>query len=153
MARVRKATSEDIEQLVEIGRLMHAEAPNYRDFAYVPEKVRAALERSIVDGPAFVHVDDDGKIDGGFAGVVSERWFSSEKMVNDIALFVTADRRGGLVAYLLMRAFLAWCEMNGCDPRQVQVGITTGVLEDETARLYERLGFRRCGSLFRLERY
>lgn len=153
MARVRHAVAADVPRLVEIGRGMHAESPHYRHLGYVEEKVAAALHRAIESGAAFVHLDGEGKIDGGFAAVVVERWFSHDRMVTDLALFVRPEGRGGMAAYVLLTTFIAWCKDRGFAPEDVVIGITTGVHEERTAMLYERLGFERFGSLYRLRGY
>lgn len=150
---IRHTTEADIAELLGLAQVMHRESPHYRDLSMDEEKVGAAIRRSIADGPAFVHVNPEGRIDGAFHAIVGERWFARERMVSDLALFVQPDRRGGIIAARLIQAFVAWCSANGFQPQQVMVGITTGVRVEETRRLYERLNFEVVGEILRLRSY
>jgi len=144
---VRAAVLADIPALVELGRGMHAEAPALRHARYDGEKVATALKHSIAQGCTFVH-EADGELDGAFVGLVIERWFSSDRMAADLALFVRQDRRGGLIAYRLLDAFLTWCDEQGIEDRQLAV--STGVAPVATGELYKRLGFEPIGGLYQM---
>lgn len=150
---VRKASPGDLPALVALIRVMHDESPHYKALGYVEEKVIGALTRSMGDGPCFVHVDAAGAIDGLFVAIVAERWFSHDRFVTDLAVFVPPEKRGGLIAYRLFEAFIAWCESAGMPPADVQIGITTGVRQERTGAFYQRMGFERVGEVFRLGRY
>lgn len=150
---IRAATMDDIGRMVELGRGMHAESPSFRGLGFDEGKVRAHLAHAIGQGCALLHVTDAGLIDGGFAGVVVERWFSRDPMLVDLALFVEETQRGGIVAARLLRSVKAWCERRGLAPEAVQLGISTGVHADKTGALYERMGFERFGGLYRLRGY
>jgi len=147
MAKVRQAVEQDIPALVALGRGMHAEAPALRHARYDADKVAAALKHSIAQGCTFVH-EQEGELDGAFVGIVIERWFSSDRMAADLALFVRRDRRGGLIAYRLLDAFLTWCDEQGIDDRQLAV--STGVAPAATGELYKRLGFEPIGGLYQM---
>ena len=153
MIGVRKATLDDLPALVALGRLMHAEAPELCHASYSAEKVSRVLKMAIEAGGVFVHINAAQEIDGGFAGMIVERWFSTDKIATDIALFVRPDRRGGLVAVHLIDAFIEWCERQGIAARDVVIGVSTGVNADATGRLYERVGFERIGGIYRLRGY
>lgn len=153
MANVREATAADIPALVELGRAMHAESPALRHAPYDEGKVSFALSQALASAVIYLHEDAEAKLDGAFVGIVVERWFSRAKVAGDLALFVSPDRRGGLIAYRLLNAYVEWCQKNGFAPRDVQLGITTGVLLESTARLYEGLGFERIGNIFQLRSY
>lgn len=153
MAEIRHATQADMPRLVELGRLMHAEAPSFRDLDFDPEKVAIALTHAMKHGLVLVHVTDDGRIDGGFAGLVVERWFGKSEMFTDLALFVEPTRRGGLTAWKLLRRVLAWCEMRGLRPHDVQLGVSTGVHPERTGQLFAALNFEQFGGLYRLKEF
>jgi GNAT superfamily N-acetyltransferase len=152
MANVRQATIEDVTQLVKLGRLMHAEAPALNHASYDEDKVRAAITLAVQGGGVFVH-ETDGEIDGGFAGMIVERWFSTDRYATDLALFVRQDRRGGFIACRVLDAFIAWCARQGVAARDVVIGVSTGVRAWDTGRLYERLGFECIGGIYRLREY
>ena len=153
MIGIRKATLYDLPALVALGRIMHAEAPSYAHTEYNEGKVSGVLCPAITAGGVFVHINAAQEIDGGFAGVIVERWFSTDRIGTDIALFVRPDRRGGLVAVHLIDAFIEWCERQGIAARDVVIGVSTGVDADATGRLYERVGFERIGGIYRLRGY
>lgn len=149
---VRPATAADIPALVALGHVMHAEAAALRHATFDEAKVERALSVSISHGCAFVH-EAEGAIDGAFCAVLVERWFSTDRYVTDLGLFVRPDRRGGLTACRLLDAFLFWCERMKIPPADVVIGVSTGVHVEATGQLYERLGFRRVGGVYQLGAY
>lgn len=150
---IRLATEADVAHLVELARAMHAEATALAHTTFDDEKVGVAFQRSIGDGPAFVHLDPAGEIDGMLLALVGERWYSRERMVSDLVVYMRPARRGGLGGYRLLDALLAWCEDRGIAPQNVQLGITTGVQPAATGAFYERLGFESAGAIYRLRSY
>jgi len=104
-------------------------------------------------GVVIVHEGTEGAIDGGFAGVLTERWYSPDLIFTDLALFVRPDTRGGLTAYRLIREALDWCQAKGLKPRDVQIGVSTGIHPEQTGRLYESLGFKCVGGIYELEAF
>lgn len=150
---IRRATEADLPGLVALGRAMHAEAPRMRLHAFDGEKVGKVLSFALSSGVIFVYEGPDGVIEGGFAGILTERWFSPDREFRDLAMFVRQDKRGGLAAWRLLRAVIAWCQEQGLQPSDVQFGISTGVHLEQTGRLYEALGFRRVGHIYELEAF
>lgn len=149
---IRPATMADLPQLVALGRLMHAEAPRMRDTEYVDAKVAAMLTHAMTRGLVLVH-ERDGAIDAGFAGLVVERWYSTDRLFTDLALFVAPTARGGLTAARLVRGAIAWCRAQGLSAADIQFGVSTGVHAQQTGALYERLGFERIGGLYGLKEF
>jgi GNAT superfamily N-acetyltransferase len=149
---VRRANIADVPALVALGRLLHAEASSYSHTAYDADKVAQTLATVIAGGGVFVH-ETAGEIDGGFAGMIMERWFSTDRMALDLSLFVRADRRGGVIACRVTDAFLQWCKAEGIAARDVVIGVSTGINAERTGKLYERLGFERIGGIYRLREY
>ena len=52
-------------------------------------------------------------LEGGMVGAASEHWACDALVAFDIALFVLPDRRGGIAAARLLKAFAAWCKEQG----------------------------------------
>lgn len=150
---IRHATLVDIPELVELGRAMHAEAVALNHAPYVAEKVAQAMELAMQTGLVLVHVNEAGAIDGGFAGVVRERWYSTNLMLVDLAFYVQGDRRGGLAAFRLLDAVLTWAQERGIDPRDVLLGSTTGIQPQRTGNFLRRMGFHEVGGLYQLGSY
>lgn len=145
---IRAATPNDLNALLELGCAMHAESA-YHYLPFDQEKVRALL-LSCMKGFGCVFVAErDGEIIGGFFGIITEHYFCDVKMACDLALFVRPDRRGALAAVQLIEAYIDFALKQGVDPRNIQIGISTGVDIDRTAKLYERMGFERTGGIFK----
>lgn len=153
MAEIRHATVADLPEAIALGRQMHAEAPALRHAPYNAAKVGHVLELCIERGLFLVHLNDEGAIDGGLAGLVMPRWYSSAEYFTDVALFVSPDRRGGVVAYRLITEAAKWCRDRGLSPEDVSIGVTSGVNQEQTARLLERIGFACIGGNFQLRSY
>lgn len=140
------ATLEDVPRLVELGAMLHV-ASSYRTIPYSSRKVETLLESLISgDGVVFVARDSAGVVIGGLAGGIAQFWFSDEPHGYEYSFFVEPTRRHGLIAMKLIEAFTIWCGRRGA--RVVRMGITTGIQEEGTSRLFEFMGFRRIGTLF-----
>ena len=127
---LRRATADDFEEGMELGRRMHEES----EFAFLPfdrEKVRAFL-RHIAANPrhycAFV-VEHEGRLVGLLVGQVMEYFFCRELLSDDVLLFVERDQRGSLAALALVRAYLEWSRSKGareagsqCRPESTSIG-------------------------------
>lgn len=144
---VRQATAADVDALLALGRIMHAEAPALRGSSFDETKVRRVLNAVIDGGAAFVHEDVCGAIDGGLVGMVLERWYSTDKVATDLGVFVKPDKRGGFIAYRLVRAFVTWSTARALP---IEMGASTGVAPEVADRLYTAIGFERIGGAYRL---
>lgn len=143
---MRSATLSDLDELVALGRVMHAEGPALRGFSFDEAKVRRALIAAIAGGAVFVHENADGSLDGGLVAMVLERWYSTDQVAIDLGLFVAPDKRGGFIAYRLLRAFVAWCTARALP---IEMGVSTGVAPEVADRLYTAIGFERIGGAYR----
>lgn len=144
---IRAAAASDLPRLVELGAQMHAESPRYSRLAFDRARTAVTLAQLLESDDGFLYVaEHDGLVVGGLAGIASAHWCSHEKVATDLALFVEPAHRGGLEALRLVRTFIAWAGTRGA--RIVQLGVTTGIHVEQTARLYERIGLRQCGLIF-----
>lgn len=143
---IRAATAADTPAMLVLGRAMHAES-RYAALPWDDAKVAELIGGLIAspDGLALV-AEHDGVIVGGFLGAVDAHYFSPAKVATDFALFVAPDRRGGVLGAALLERFVAWAKARGA--ASVQVGITTGVHPERSARLLRACGFRDVGLLF-----
>lgn len=144
---IRPATENDFDALIRLGRMMHAESW-YHYLPFNEEKLRGLFAYLMEHGFIRVHESSEGEIDGGFVGLLTEPWFGNGRIASDLALFILPARRGGTIAFKLLRAFVAWAGERQVD--EVTLGISTGVRVEETERLYEHLGFTRVGGLFKM---
>lgn len=142
--RTRKANVNDMSALLDIGRTMAAESPRYARLRFDEMKLTATLGPLIVQPHGFVWVAlDVSKIIGVMVGLVCEHWMSNDRVAQDLALYVAPEHRGSGAADLLVNGFRQWAAGQGAVI--TQGGVSTGVGTEATARLYERLGWTRCG--------
>lgn len=145
---IRAATHDDIPRLVELGQLLHGTS-TYAGSDIKPEKI-ATLLGQLIDGLGVVFAAEvDGEVVGGFAGAITEQWFSDDLIAFDYSLFIEPSKRQGLTALKLVLAFQNWAKAKGA--KEIRMGITTGMNVEGTSRLYRHLGFEYVGPLFRME--
>ncbi len=147
---IRKATINDLEEMILLGFDMHQES-RWQVMDFNVEKV-ARFFTSCIDSSDYLVIvsEEAGKLIGGFVGYAMPHWFSDDVMAGDFALFIHPDHRGGLVAIKLIKHFVEWAK--GKNAILIQLGISTGVNLEKTSRLYERLGFEKMGIMFDLKR-
>lgn len=147
--QIRQMNDDDLDDLIAMGWDMHQESW-YRNLNFDPPKLRLLYE-SIKAYPArfcaFVAEEGDNKV-GMFVGAIAEFYFGTDKLASDLLLFVAKEHRGSTAAPRLIKAYLAWAKEN--DARSINLGISTSINVDRTARLYEKLGFKLDGHLFRM---
>lgn len=145
--KLRMATVDDLPAIVMLGRVMHQES-SFAPMNYDMDRVKGTIS-DLINKSQFVVVAEDknGKVIGGMVGMVTQSWFGRDMVANDLALFVASDARGGMAAIKMMKAFVHWAKLAGA--KQIRPGVTTGHARAE--KLFERLGFARCGASFVME--
>ena len=141
---IRSATPEDIPRLIELGRLMHAESPEFSAMQFDPERLTFSIRAAMFSPLGFVRVADvAGLVVGGIVAMASPHYFSADFVTCDLALFVERQHRGGMTAARLIANYRDWGRALGA--KKVQLGVMTGVDSEMVAGLCERLGARRAG--------
>lgn len=135
---IRFATASDLDDLVRMGRLMHAEG-RFRAHAYDENYLRGFL-------PRLMEQEFVGIVPGcGFlCGAITEFWFDpTQTYAFDLAWYVQPDKRGGRSGYQLEKLFTQWAYSQGC----LEVVITPSVEINNSAceRLLGREGFEPLG--------
>jgi GNAT superfamily N-acetyltransferase len=147
---IRPAVRDDLPQLVELGRVMHAEARRLNKLTYVPAKVYANIANLIGAEHGFVWVaEEDSQIVGGLVAYLDSPYYSTDRMAFDMALFIRPEKRGGMTAARLVKEYMAWAKRKNAVI--TQFGIGTGVHLGSTSALLERVGFKPSGFLFDVE--
>jgi len=144
---IRPATENDFDALIRLGRMMHAESW-YHYLPFNEEKLRGLFAYLLEHGLARVHESDEGEVDGGFLGLLTEPWFGNGRIASDLAMFLVPAKRGSTIPFKLLRTFVSWARERQAD--EVTLGISTGVRVEETERLYAHLGFTRVGGLWKM---
>lgn len=145
---IRKATPEDIPAILELGHLMHLES-RFKALPYSRKKV-AHIFAQLIEGKGFAMVvEKDGELIGAMGAIVMELWFSTAKAAQDFGLFIHPDHRGGLHAVRLLKAYEAWAKEGGA--YAAEMGINTGVMLEQTGRLFELRGYTLAATLYTKE--
>lgn len=146
---IRDATLMDVPALVELGAAMHAES-KWARMCFDRDKTAALLVRLVEHPTGCVLVaENGGAVIGGMIGWCDEHFFSHDKYASELGVFVAPDKRGGMAAVRLLRAFQGWARANGA--ALIEVGITTGVHLERSAKFYEAVGCKRTGAVFEME--
>mgnify|MGYP000918724954 CR=1 FL=1 len=143
---IRNATHEDVNRMVELGALMHAES-KFRAYSFDPWKLAATIG-ALIDGEDGIAIvaEEDGEIVGGFIGFLSEHYFGRDKASYDLALFLQPEHRVGTLAMRLIRAYIKVAKEKGAS--EVVIANSTGVAKERVARLFEHAGFKHDGFVF-----
>lgn len=147
---IRNATVGDIPALIELGTRMYLES-RYAETSPFDEQKCTDLAKQLINAEfgVVLVVEESGQLVGWVAGGIGEQYFSHERMAFEYGVFIAAEHRGGTAGYRLVKAFIDWANNHGA--RVINMGITTGVHEERTGELYQRLGLARTGSLYSME--
>lgn len=138
--KIRQMREEDVPLCIEMGQMMHDES-FYRENDYDERKLWA-LWNQHVQNPhqfCFLVAEKDEEVIGMFVAYRYEHFFGYDICSSDLLLFVKPEHRGGTAAPRLIKAYDKWARE--CGVTEMQIGVSTGVREERTARLFEKLGF------------
>lgn len=146
---IRDMAAADIPLMIELGARMHLES-EYSEFNYNPDKCAELGEQIIASDNYCGFVSEvDGEIQGMFIGCAWEHYFSNAVLSTDFLLYVSPDHRGGMTGIRLMKAYIAWAKHRKVN--DVRLGETAGIDPDTIAKLYAKLGFKKYGTIYKLE--
>ena len=123
-----------------LGKMFHQES-RYRDIPFSEEKISKLL-----DNPnCFCSLAKSGEDYIGFIfGLVQQSWFSDSKTGFDLGLFIVPEQRGKSMAPIrLIKAFEDYCRNQGCT--EITLSSSASIYEKKALRLYEKLGYSKCG--------
>lgn len=144
MANVRSATTADIDRLIELGEVMHAESPRFSQYPFKPERLRVSLEMVLSMPMGCILVaEEGGEMVGVMVGVASQHYACDFIQSSDLAWFVYPQHRGGSVGMRLVRAYLSWAKSIGAE---ASIGLNTGVQPERTGQLLAALGAYQSGT-------
>jgi GNAT superfamily N-acetyltransferase len=138
--KLRHPNPGDTDQLVALGRQMHAESW-YSDLDYSEAEVRGLLDL-LAESPfmlGLVLEGENGAIAGFFAAAETSHFFGSDRYASDIAIYVAPEHRGGPGFVRMVKAYEAWCRIRGV--KQIHLGVSSGLDHPKTVRLFEKLGY------------
>lgn len=146
---IRNATAADIDVMIALGRKMHAESPRFSQLTFCPLILRANLNQLLTaDGGIVLVYEREGEIIGGFLGLITQQWFSTDLVANDYALFLDPDHRGGIAAVRLIKQYIEIAKARGVKEEFIQMGVSTGVHIEDTGLLFRCLGLKQYGTIW-----
>lgn len=144
MANLRKATLKDVDSLLSLAFAMHHESPRFRQYAFLPDRLRKTLADVIGMELGFCHVaEQDGMIVGAMVAFAMPHFACDILQACDLGIFIDDKHRGSSLAARLVKAYLKWAEAVGAEPT---IGINTGVHPERTAQLLQALGAKPSGT-------
>ncbi len=152
---IRIGTKSDLAPLLALASALKNESEFTRDVSLDAEKLTATFERGF--DPEDPHVcvivyETGGQLRGACVGIEAEYFFSRERYVADLFLYVDpVCRRGlmsGLIAKRLWEGFRDWAKSRGV--REMRNGVSTGIAIEASHRFFVALGMQHIGGFYRL---
>lgn len=138
---IREATLTDIQSVIQLGWLMHDEAPNYARMTFAPDKVEKIVSALVQAENGLVLVAEDGdKVIGGVVAEVCEHWGHTELMAFEYVVYVKPEYRHCMLGVNLIRQYFKWARDRGVKPGFTSIGLSTGIQTDRLKELYQKLG-------------
>lgn len=147
-SQTRPCIREDFESMLEMAKQMHQESPVYKDLPLDLNKLLELGEMSLLypDSITLLVSETDGVLTGMLGAVATQEYFGPAITTCDLFLYVRPDKRGSLASFRLIKKYVKWAE--SLHATRISLGITTGILLEETGKLFEAAGFSPAGHLF-----
>ena len=144
---IRGAIIEDLPDVMILADMMFHESRYSEVMDFDADKVAGLLTSLIAgrDGVLLV-AEIGGEVVGLAAGWIAEATFSRALIFGEFGIYVHPEHRGGMTGPRLVKAWRDWGHKAGAV--EGVAGITTGVHNDTTARLYEACGGKPIGPNF-----
>tara|TARA_B100000795_G_scaffold146636_1_gene109884 strand:+ start:5147 stop:5599 length:453 start_codon:yes stop_codon:yes gene_type:complete len=138
---IRMLEEHDIPTVLLKGRAMHEESPVFNPSKYDDKKVEDLLNQSLTDhyNICVLLAEEKGQIVGGIIAMAYGEFYGPERTASDLVLFIDKDKRGGLTAARLIKAYESWAKL--VDVSVVTLGVSTGINPERTSSLYKKLGY------------
>jgi GNAT superfamily N-acetyltransferase len=144
---VRAPKPNDLPALLTLAQRMHAEGA-YSFLPFDPRKVALLFVTCGATKGHFAAVAErDGVIVGFLGGKLAPYPFCDELLATDLGFYVAPEHRASTAAVRLLRTFRAWARDQGA--REVSLAISSGVDIERIGALYQRMGFRAAGGIYR----
>lgn len=137
MAKVRQANVDDLFDLLVLAREFSREAP--KQHKWDKDKSEAALANAITsdDYCMFVIEDDEGELQGGLLGTITEPFMSRRRVAIELGWFVSKDFRGNKASLELVKHFEEWGKSK--EASTIIMADLSGLAD--LGQLYKRLGY------------
>lgn len=146
---IRLATPGDIDAMIGLGHLLHAES-RFRALPLDDARMREIGRRGLTDGnPALIVAERDGRVVGMAIVTLGEHFFSPALAATVMLIFVAPEARGGTAAVKLLQGVRRWAAQAGA--KDLHVNVTTAIAPAKTDRFLRRMGFQQTGGNYVLE--
>ena len=146
---IRDIEQHDIAEVMALGEMLHEESV-YRDIPYDADSVLTTLAQAMYHRDYYFRgAFHTGTLTGAMIGFLAPYFFSKEFFANEVSIYVHPDKRGASAANRLIRDFIEWGKERGA--REVSLSITSGIKPERTAKLYDKIGVSRVGTIHKME--
>jgi hypothetical protein len=115
MSIIRKATIDDLDQIVEMANRFIAFAPHGSLIKHTTDDIVNTVRLLLESGIIFV-IDVDGKAVGILAAMMTSVWYSpSTKVAHEMMWWVNEEHRGTIASIKLIKAYENWAQENGAN--------------------------------------
>ena len=147
---VRLPKMEDYDQINDLGRWFQ-ENSIYENCAWSPKKCHAMLVNCVEkQNPMFLRVvEKDNEIVGFFLGILTEYFFSTKKIANELVVIFKEDHRDGIAKPIIKMLidFETWAKKHGA--HEINVGIVSGIAGSGYSKLLTRYGLKEVGQIYK----
>ncbi len=145
---IRKPVDQyDILAMETLARKMHAEGA-FRGLDYDVRKV-LTIGKQVLNNPDYFGVlcEHDDEIIGLMVCYVTEFYFGTDVIAQDMILYIDKTRRGGIGGLRMIERYVEWAVEKGA--KEIQLGQTVGIDAEAVAKLYAHAGFELIGQLYK----
>ncbi len=140
---IRNAQVADLPRLLALGKRLHNKSP-YPDVPIDVLTCGATLGQCINSAFGFAMVAmHKGKITGFMLGAAVPLWFSKKRSATDFITYAETPGDG----YRMLKTFVRWA-WSIENVVEITLAQSSGIDVERSAKLYERLGLKRVGSLY-----
>jgi len=113
MSIIRKATIDDLDQIVEMANRFIAFAPHGSLITHTTDDIVNTVRLFLESGIIFV-IDVDGKAVGILAAMMTSVWYSPlTKVAHEMMWWVNEEHRGTIASIKLIKAYEKWAREQG----------------------------------------
>ncbi len=149
---IRRAEKDDVEKLVELGKIMHKESV-YSKYPFDQEHIKRYGDY-MIENPdefgVFFSEDSKGNVNAMVGGHITKMWFNpAVKIAFDLMIYSRPEKRGSIAVVRVVKAFEQWAK--GVGASSVTMGVTAGINNDMAAKFLSAIGYDLKGSLLNKE--
>ena len=141
----------DFDQISALGRWFQ-ENSLYAGCGWSDEKALGLVLAGIdPESKTFMRVvEKEDLLIGFFLGYITEYFFSTKQIAQEMFMVIDPDHRAGIhkPVLRLLKDFISWGQVRGAN--EICIGITSGIAGPGYEKLLLRSGFRESGSIFKM---